>query len=150
MIRAFASFIRDTRGAVVIETAFVTPVLVLMSIGAYQVSEIVARQHELQAGADEAMSITLGGWSNTTDQLTALKGVIQRSTGVSASNITAVLKYRCGTSSGYVTDKSVCGSTDIVSTFVSLHLTDTYVPAWRSFGVGSDITLTVDRMVQIS
>ena len=34
---------RDQQGAMVIETAIVAPVLVLMALGAFQVSQLVAR-----------------------------------------------------------------------------------------------------------
>ncbi|MCB2056947.1 MAG: pilus assembly protein, partial [Novosphingobium sp.] len=37
-----------------VETAIVAPVLVLMSMGAFQVSQVVARQTELQGAAAEA------------------------------------------------------------------------------------------------
>ena len=77
MIRAFRafgrSFRRNQRGAVIIETAFVAPVLALLGLGAFQVSQAVARQHELQAGADDAAAMALAGWNDDTAQVTALK-----------------------------------------------------------------------------
>ncbi|MFC0589199.1 TadE/TadG family type IV pilus assembly protein [Novosphingobium aquiterrae] len=148
-MRKLLKLIRDTAGAVVIETALVTPMLVLMSVGTYQVSQVIARQHELQAGADEAMSIALAGWSDNTTQISAMKDVIRRSTGVSTSNITIDRMYRCGSDTSYVTDKTTCGSTKTVSTYLKLKLKDTYTPVWTDFGVGAPINLAVSRMVQI-
>ena len=52
--RHLATLLRDTRGAMLIETAIVAPVLVLMSLGAFQVSTMVARQSELQSAVAEA------------------------------------------------------------------------------------------------
>ena len=41
---ALGQLARNQRGAVMIETAIVAPVLIMMSLGAFQVSQIVARQ----------------------------------------------------------------------------------------------------------
>lgn len=142
--------LRDTVGAVVIETALITPALVLMSVGTFQVSQVVARQHELQAGADEAMSIAIGGWVDNSTQLDAMKTVIKRSTGVAADKITIERMYRCGTATTYVTDKTTCASNQLISTYLKLKLNDTYNPMWTSFGVGAPINLGVVRMVQVS
>ena len=150
MIRKLSHLLRDRAGAVVIETALLTPALVLMSVGTYQVSQVVARQHELQAGADEAMSIALGGWVNNDTQVTAIKSVIQRSTGVAADKITVTRMYRCGTATNYVTDKTTCGSNDLIAGFLKVKLNDTYKPMWVDFGVGAPINLGVVRMVQVS
>ena len=69
---------RDSRGAVIIETAIAAPVLALMGLGAFQVSQAVARQHELQTGADDAASMALAGWSSGTGDTTAIKDVLSR------------------------------------------------------------------------
>lgn len=150
MMRKLVRLLRDTAGAVVIETALVTPALVLMSVGTYQVSQVIARQHELQAGADEAMSIALGGWSDNSTQISAMKDVIQRSTGVTSDKITIDRMFRCGSNSTYTSDKSTCPADSIISTFLKLKLNDTYTPVWTDFGVGKPINLAVTRMVQIS
>lgn len=150
MIRALSRLIRDRAGTAVIETALVTPALVMMSVGTYQVSQLVARQQELQAGADQAMSIALGGWNNDNTQISAMKSVLQRSTGVASDKITITQVYRCGTDATYVTDKSTCDATKVVSGFLKLKLNDTYTPIWTSFGVGAPISLGVTRMVQVS
>ncbi|MFM5885886.1 MAG: TadE/TadG family type IV pilus assembly protein [Novosphingobium sp.] len=149
-MRILSRLLRDSAGAVVIETALVTPILVLMSVGTYQVSQVIARQHELQSGADEAMSIALAGWTDNTAQVSAIKDVIKKSTGVTASNITIDRMYRCGSDTAYVTDKATCATGKIVSTYLKLKLKDTYTPSWTSFGVGQPINLAVTRMVQIS
>ncbi|NCU11657.1 MAG: pilus assembly protein, partial [Sphingomonadaceae bacterium] len=50
---------RESDGAMVIETALVAPVLVLLSLGAFQISGVIARQTELQSAASEAAAIAL-------------------------------------------------------------------------------------------
>ena len=76
MIRRMLAFLRDNRGAVVIETAIVAPVLALMGVGAFQVSQVVARQHELQTGADDAASMALAGWDTDSGDTAAIKAVL--------------------------------------------------------------------------
>ena len=44
----------ETRGAMIVETAVVAPVLILLALGCFEVSQIVSRQHELQSGISEA------------------------------------------------------------------------------------------------
>ncbi|WP_296676021.1 TadE/TadG family type IV pilus assembly protein [Novosphingobium sp.] len=149
-MRGLVRLLRDTAGAVVIETAIVAPALVLMSVGTLQVSQVVARQHELQAGADEAMGIALAGWTDNDTQVAAMKTVLKRSTNVTDANITITRMYRCGTDTSYVTDKTTCGTNKLIATFLRMKLKDTYTPVWTQLGVGQPINLAVTRMVQVS
>ena len=48
---------RDARGSVAIETAIVAPVLVLLALGTFDVSQMVSRQDDLQSAAAEAEAI---------------------------------------------------------------------------------------------
>ena len=141
---------RDTRGAVVIETAVVAPVLALMGVGAFQVSQIVARQHEMQTGAADAASMALAGWSNDDTQIAALKGVIQRTLDLEASQVTVTRKYRCGTAAAYVNDKTTCLEGEIVTSYLRIELTDTYTPLWTEFGVSEPLDFNVERTVLLS
>ncbi|PKB25500.1 TadE-like protein [Novosphingobium kunmingense] len=150
MISLLARLLRDNAGTAVVETALVTPALLLMSLGTYQVSQVVARQHELQSGADQAMSIALAGWSDNTTQIDAMRAVIKRSTGVSDDKITIERIFRCNEDPDYVTDKATCPADAIIATFLKLKLNDTYNPTWTKMGVGKPINLGVTRMVQVS
>ena len=50
----------DKRGTMVVETALVAPVLILLAIGGFQLSDLVARQHNLELAAAMAEQIALG------------------------------------------------------------------------------------------
>lgn len=150
MMRKLLSCLRDARGAVVVETALVAPVLALMSIGAFQVSQAVARQHELQTGADDAASMALAGWEHDTGDITAVKAVIKRTLSLSDSQVTVVRKFRCGTDTALVDDRAMCVEGTIVTSYIQIRLTDTYRPLWTDFGVGSNIDYDVQRMVVVS
>jgi Flp pilus assembly protein TadG len=150
MMRLLRRLRRDTRGAVVIETAIVAPVLALMGVGAFQVSQIVARQHEMQTGAADAASMALAGWSDDDAQVAALKGVIQRTIDLDADEVTVTRKYRCGTTDAYVDDKATCLEGEVVASYLRIELADTYTPLWTEFGVGEAVDFEVERTVLIS
>jgi Flp pilus assembly protein TadG len=148
MLRPFmAALLRDNRGTMLIETAIIAPVLVLMSLGAYQVSGMVARQSELQSAAAEASAIALAVEPDTDAKRTALKSVIMASTGLSTSKVTVAAAYRCGSGS-FSTASNGCGSQK-TSQYVNIYLTDTYTPSWTHFGVGRPVTYRVRRYVMI-
>ena len=150
MIRALRSFRRDQRGTVVIEAAIVAPMLVLLGLGAFQVSQAVARQHELQTGADDAASMALAGWKNDAAQVTALKSVLKTTLHLTDAQVTITHKYRCGTTVAYVDVKTACPAGTLVTTYLRIALTDTYTPTWTDFGVGRPINYNVTRTVVLS
>lgn len=150
MIRRMLAFLRDNRGAVVIETAIVAPVLALMGVGAFQVSQVVARQHELQTGADDAASMALAGWDTDSGDTAAIKAVLKRTLDLDDSQITITKKYRCNSDGIYVADSAICLSDAIVTTYLVIRLTDTYTPMWADFGVSEPISYDVQRTVLVS
>ena len=150
MIRALRSFRRDQRGTVVIEAAIVAPMLALLGLGAFQVSQAVARQHELQTGADDAASMALAGWKNDAAQVTALKSVLKTTLHLTDAQVTITHKYRCGTTVAYVDVKTACPAGTLVTTYLRIALTDTYTPTWTDFGVGRPINYNVTRTVVLS
>lgn len=150
MSKLLSLLLHDTRGTSVIETALVAPVMILMSLGTFQVSDVVSRQHELDTGADQATAMVLAGWANPTQQRTALQQMLQASLGLQASQIVIAAKYRCGTTTTYVDSAGTCAIGTIEATMLQIRLTDRYTPMWTSFGIGAPIDLTVQRMVQVS
>ncbi len=150
MKRLFSRLLRDKRGTSLIETALVTPIMLVLSLGSFQVSEVVARQHELDTGADQATALVQAGWTNPTQQAAALKAMLQASLGLSASQIVIASKYRCGITATYVDVAGSCAVGTIQATILQIRLTDRYTPTWTDFGVGSPIDLSVQRMVQVS
>ena len=150
MIGRLRSFRRDQRGAVVIEAAFVAPILALLSLGGFQVSQAVARQHELQSGIDDAASMALAGWTDSSAQKTALKGVLKTTLNLTDAQVTITNKYRCGTTVAYVDVRTSCATGTVVATYLKIVLTDTYTPSWVSFGVGAPIDFSVTRTVVLS
>jgi Flp pilus assembly protein TadG len=132
-----------------IETAIVTPVLLLMIVGAFQVSMAVARQSELQSAASEATAIALAIHPTTQAQANTIKGIIQASTGLAANQVTVLWKYRCGTATTYVATSGTCSAGVEQSTFLQIQMVATYTPFWANMGVSRPVNYSVTRTVQV-
>ena len=145
---------RDQRGTMVIETAIVAPVLVLMSLGAFQVSSLVARQSELDSAAAEGAAIAIASPPNNAAKRTTLQQVIATSITPAApavNNVTVTVSaaYRCNSATAYVTDPNTCTS-GVISNFVKIYITDIYTPTWVNYGIGSNITYRTTRYAEYS
>ena len=100
----------DNSGVFAIETAIVAPLLLLMSLGAYQISMLVARQTELQSALAEAEAIALASDPDTSAERWILQNVIMTSTGLPEANVTVEEAYRCGDSSTYTSSATSCAT----------------------------------------
>ena len=141
---------RSTLGAMAIETALAAPVLLLMSIGAFETSRMVARQSELQSAVAEASQIVLAAMPSSDDQVATIEDVIEASSGLADSKVTLQRVFRCGTDAAYVSASTACANADTVTNYIRIQMTDTFTPRWTDFGVGHAIDFSVDRTVQIS
>ena len=141
---------RDDRGVTVIETAIIAPVLICLALGGFDVSSMVARQHELQNGAGDAEQIVLAAASGTATDTTTIKSVLANTLGIpnDAAHIAVDKLYRCGTATTLVS--AVCSSGSYESTYIQVTFHDTYTPLWAQFGIGSPVNYTVQRLVQVS
>lgn len=151
MVRAMlCRLLRDSRASMAIETAIVAPTLIMMTLGAFEVSTMVARQQELQTAANEGAIIAVAtnrGASVTPDQLAA---IIRSSVNVTTSQLTISQRFRCGTSEQLVTSRSSCTTGQAVSTYLTISITDQHEPLWYAYGIGQRITFSVQRTVQVS
>ncbi len=148
MIGRLGPFLRDETGAVVIETAFVVPILALMALGAFDVSGMVSRQVELQTSLAEASEIALSAPPENDVARETLKEIIKTSTGLGDGQVTIAPKYRCGTEATMVDNPNNC-TTDYYASFVQITLTDTYLPTWTNWGVGGPLDYNVQRTIQV-
>jgi Flp pilus assembly protein TadG len=148
-VRTFLGHLHASeRGTALIETAILAPVLILMAVGTFEASAMVARQSELQSSAEQATEIALAVVPDTQAELDQLKNVLKTSSGLSDARITVALKYRCGTDS--MTDTPPSCSEDSLNTYVSIAMTDEYQPVWTQFGISRSFEYAVNRTVQIS
>lgn len=137
-------------GSMTIETAIVAPVLVMMSIGGFEISSMIARQHELQSAASEAAAIALVAAPHTAEEMTALKNVLKTSVSLEDDGITLIKVYRCGNASRLEDDRGVCAGGETISAFVRIRLTESHTPVWAHLGLGDAIVYDIRRTVQLS
>lgn len=141
---------RDERGAVVIETAFIVPILAVLALGGFEASMIISRNAELQTSAAEAAAITLARAPDEADERNTLEDVIEASTGLADDQVTLTQLYRCDTDTTMQTSDTACASTAVISEYIEIRMTDTYTPVWSDFGVGGPVNYDIRRRVQIS
>lgn len=151
MIAALARIARIRRnedGSMAIETAFVAPVLLVLALGGFEVSSMVARQTELQTAAAEAAAVVRAVIPETAAERTTVRDILVTSTGLTNDQVTISEVYRCGTTNVYVTIINSCvGGTQYK--FIKVELTDTYAPVWTKFGIASGFDYNITRTVQI-
>jgi len=144
-VRRFASC---ERGTTLIETAILAPVLIMMSIGGFEISRMVARQSELQSSAEQATEIALAVVPDTAAERAAIKNKLMESSGLGAARVQVVSKYRCG--AGAVVSTAPTCSEDSLNTYISISLSDEYQPVWTQWGFAKSFEYHVTRTVQIS
>ena len=153
LAKHFGRLVRDSTGTTVIETAIVAPVLALMALGSFDISRMVARQHELQNGAGDMESIVLASAQGQATDTATIKTVLTNTLGLPANKLAVVKKYRCGTEAAlydYIDGSyASCSIGTMVSVYVQVTVNDTYTPTWTNFGVGGPINYNVTRMVQV-
>lgn len=140
----------DDRGSMAIETAFVAPVLVLLAVAGADTSLMISRQHELQAGVNEAEAIALAANAGASTDTTTLKSILMESLGLSSSQVTVTKQYRCNADAALVSTPQSCSSDAVVSTYVKVKLVESREPIWKRVGVGGTWTFNVERTVQLS
>lgn len=147
MIGRLRNLLRAEDGAVAIETALVTPVLLCMALGSFEASMMFARQVELQNAAAEASQLALAAAPTDEAARATVRAVIQTSTGLPEENVTVLERYRCGTDDEYVEDSGTCPSH--YSRFIRIEVTDTYTPLWSRISSLQPVNYDVVRMVQV-
>lgn len=148
MMRRLVNQLRsDSGGIAAVEMALVTPVLLTLLLGVYDIGRAVARQHELQTAVTEAETIALATAVGASSNTTTVRDILSTSVNLPSANIQVTLTYRCNASPALVAAKSSCASDAVVTTYMNVTMADTYNPLWNRFGVGGPIPLRVDRTV---
>ncbi|MFZ9396346.1 MAG: TadE/TadG family type IV pilus assembly protein [Erythrobacter sp.] len=150
MLHFTRSLAQDLRGSMVIETAIVAPVLLVLALGGFESSRIVARQAELQTAAAEAAAIVRASPPKTADERTVVHDVVKTSLGLADTDVTVTPLFRCGAEDAFVDAETSCEESATVSYYIEVVITDSYTPMWTSFGVGGPVDYRVERMVFIS
>lgn len=150
MITKITSLLKDGRGSVTIELAFVAPVLALIVAGISDISIAYGRELELEQAAQRAIEKVMQTTGAETAEATIQKEAVCQINGantdgtcktgrISTSNVTVTYTLTCnGTSVSYSSD---CTSGQTEVRYIQARVTDTYRPVFvRNFGQTSDGT----------
>jgi hypothetical protein len=144
------SLFHDNAGAVVIESAFVIPILGIMALGGFETSMIISRQNEMQVAAAEAVAATLARVPDEASERATLEAIIETSTGLPADKVSLTQKFRCDADILLLDDPTGCGASAVISEYVEINMRDTYTPIWADFGLGNPVNYDITRRVQIA
>lgn len=168
MMRRFLSRLQgDQSGSALIETAFVAPVLVLMSLGGVEIGNMVKRQHELQIAATKAAEIVMAAQPKDdaalNDLMQDLADKIEADTGLTTTVVNldgdpdltkdnaayVIRRYRCGNSKSFKKTSGGCTDSTNAESFIRFLIREKYSPVWEDFGFGQDSQFQIDKSVQI-
>ncbi len=135
-------------GVAAIEAALIAPVMVLLALGSFEISNVIARRSELQGTMSEASGIALASEPTSETRRATVKSIIEESSDLAAEDVTVAAAYRCGSGEAYVQTVTSCGSAK-VSSYVKIELNDTYTPIWTEFGIGHPLEQKLTRYVMI-
>lgn len=141
--------LQDDTGAMMIETAFIAPILLTLAIGGFEVSTMVSRQTEMQSAVAEAAAIVRASPPGTTAERTTIRDILKTSTGLNSFQVWVFPIYRCGAAESYTADQNTCGATDTVSEYIRVVMFDVYQPMWTEFGIGGPVLYNVNRTIQV-
>lgn len=144
------ALLRDRRGTMAIETAFVAPLLLIMAFGGFEVSYMVARQSELRTAAAESVALVLSAEAGSALDVATIEDILETSTGLDDDQVTITEKFRCDDEADFVDTRAECDPAAVISGFLVLEMNETYSPKWTEFGIGDDVEFTVERTVQVS
>lgn len=149
-MRFFHRLAQDVRGSMTIETAIVAPVLIIMTLGIFEVGTLVARQHELQSAANESEIIAIAINQGAEADIDQLKAILRTSLGLTDDEVDISKSFRCGIREELALQISACGEDEVVSTYLNIEIEETHNPTWTAFGIGRTVELSVQRRVQVS
>ena len=154
MKRSFSTiarkFYHNVAGSMAIETAFVLPTLVVLSLGTFEAGMLVSREYELQSVAAEAEIIAIAAASGASTDNDKVKDILKASVGLDEDQITLERLYRCNDNESTVSSIDSCMEDDVVTSYIRLNVTDSYTPVWTEFGIGETVDFEVERTVLLS
>ena len=147
MTLALAVRIRDSRdGVAAIEFCLTLPVLLLMTLGVFDVSQVITRRLDYQQAAAETIGLALAQPPQATGSLAYLRSAASASAGVPLANVTVTRQVRCN---NVDTMNSACALATDFALYVNVSITGTYTPIWGHFAVDREIAMRFDRTVRI-
>ena len=129
------ALVRDTRGLAFVEMAFVVPVLLLLLLGAIDMSRLISARIDIEQAAQRTTDFALSR-RPTNSNVNYLVNEAKAATGLPAANITAQLFMECN--GVRVTDFKVgCPTGQTSARYVSIRIIDNVDPLFDWSGLAA-------------
>jgi len=137
---------RHERGVAAIEFCLTLPVLLMLTVGAYDVSQLISARIALQQALTEVEGLAIAQPPQG-DDFSYLTDALAAAGGVPAANVSVRREISCN---GTVVTSIVCPSvTDHRAIFVVLTLERTYIPTSTHFGVARPVPMRITRTIRV-
>lgn len=161
MIRLVRRLRDDLAGSMLVETAFVVPALAAMALAGVEVSNMIIRQHELQAMASNAAEIVINADPNGDAELVELVGAVRNwlssASGLSktwaaggSDQMEVVRVVRCGNSTELKVFGTACPIGSAKAIYIRIRMVEDYEPFWgETLDIGQSSRFRVERLIRI-
>ncbi len=142
----FFDLARDERGVAAVELGLIASTLSIMLLGVVDVSTMVQRRMKYQEVATEVGNIAQAT-TISSGSLASIKTLAATLSGLAESNVTTGLYSRCD--NGALQAYTATCSSGIKSSLLQIVLNGSYTPQFTSLGLGSTVSISVTREIQI-
>lgn len=134
------------RGVAALEFCLTLPILLALTLGAYDVSRLVSTRLDQQQALTEAAGLAIAQPALTIDYA-YMRSVIANAADVPASAVSVAREVKCD---GVVITGLTCPQNgDERAIYVTMTVNSTYEPSWRHFSIDRDVPMSVTRVVRI-
>lgn len=134
MIKRLKNLCRNESGTAVVELAVVSPMIALLTIGVYDMSNGFNKKLKIEQAAQRSIEKIMNTSASDTIENTLAAEAAQQG-GVPLSNVTVTYRLECD---GAQTDAEECGEDQQASQWISVTVVDEYQPMFaKRFGPGT-------------
>lgn len=137
-------FLRREDGVAAIEFCLVLPMLLLMTVGAYDVSRLIAARMDYQQALSEAAGLAMAQPPQDTND--TLINAVAAAASVPATSVTVTRETRCNNVP--VTTAACPNPSDERSRFFSITVRGSFRPMWTHFAIKTTVPITINRTIR--
>lgn len=145
--RGLRSLLRREDGVAAIEFCLSLPVMLALTLGAYDVSRLISGRIDLQQAVTEGAGLAIAQPAHvTTGQI---RTAVAAAAGLPTSRVTVTMQFRCD---DVVMPTGTSGCANAAAErarFVSISVSGNFVPTWTHFAIDSTVAMQVTRTVRV-
>ena len=134
------------RGVAAIEFGLTLPILLAMTLGVYDASQLIARRIDYQQALTEAAGLAIAQPAQAI-KYDYMKSMIASAASLPVSAVSVTSEMRCD---GVVVTGLMCPENgDERALYVRMSISATYVPTWSFFAAGRSLPISITRVVRV-